>query len=584
MSDFYSIRKKYQKQARKKEREYSAAAVEKAKSLPGNAVSNIASTARSGFNKAMEGARARRESEMRMAQNGITLDELGRYGEASLEQTAGGARTVLSPVSGPVEAVTPDLGVTDALMSTSGGQALQRLAKENPRTTKNLANLAEGASWFPGMKFIGRAANALVDNMPTKIPGFYDSPNPINKAIATGKVALPATLGMFEQLFSPRSMAERRIIGTGWGRRAEYAGSTEQGVSMGNMLASSHMDKQASRSPEGRDNVVQSSAENQRYVQDSFDISDTERLRENLKSLEPDTPDVVLNAAENHVRRVHGTDNRAGGTTAVIRRPLSGEKLSGETIGVASTGSAVSRALTSQPTLNAARKALPDAEGVDFYRQYLTIAKHANTDNVRLAVKRGKLPDESTGANVQQLYWNALYNKNQGKKVTAKQQKALDFFNEAKTIQLTDRGNGIYTLQDTTKSAAQDLGGMNQWFAIDVNNHKGWGMGSDGHDMFGMNPAGGNDLINITPIHSFDIGTKRKYGETGEAPVDVSRIEELTGMPRNKGESATAYQKRVMKDYRGTAELRDYMESGRNLAGAGMLTTAVGGGVDENER
>ena len=583
MSDLYKTRRKYRESARQKEREYSSAAVEKALDLPGNAVSNIASTARSGFNKAMEGARARRESEMRMAQNGVTLDELGRYGEASLGQAAGGARTMLSPVSGPVEALTPDLGVTEALMNTSGGQALQQLAKENPRTTKNLANAAEAVSWFPGMKFVGRAANALVDNMPTKQPGFYDSPNPINKAIATGKVALPATLGMFEQLFSPRSIAERGTIGTGWGRRAEYAGSTEQGVTMGNMLASSHMDKQATRSPEGGDNVVQSSAETQRYVQDSFDISDTGRLRENLKSLEPDTPDAVLDAATNHIQRVHGTDNRAGGTTAVIRRPLSGEKLSGETTGVASTGSAVSRALTSQPTLDAARKALPDAEGVDFYRQYLTIAKHAKTDNVRLAVKRGKLPEGSTGADVQQLYWKALNNKNQGKKVTANQQQALDFFSEAKTIQLTDRGNGIYTFQDTTKSAAQDLGGMNQWGAIDVNNHKAWGMGSDGHDMFGMNPAGGNDLLNITPIHSFDIGTKRKYGETGEAPVDVSRIEELTGMPRNKGESATAYQKRVMREYRGTAELGDYMEAGRNVVGAGMLTAAVTGGADEEE-
>ena len=159
----------------------------------------------------------------------------------------------------------------------------------------------------------------------------------------------------------------------------------------------------------------------------------------------------------------------------------------------------------------------------------------------------------------------------------------MDFVSEAKTIQLTDRGDGIYTFQDTTKSAAQDLGGMNQWGAIDVNNHKAWGMGSDGHDMFGMNPAGGNDLLNITPIHSFDIGTKRKYGETGEAPVDVSRIEELTGMPRNKGESATAYQKRVMREYRGTAELGDYTEAGRNVVGAGMLTAAVTGGVDEEE-
>jgi hypothetical protein len=478
-----------------------------------------------------------------------------------------------------MEANTPDLGFTEAVMNSELGQGAQQLAKEYPRTARNLGNALEAGSWFPGMKMLGRVANATIDNMNTELPGFY-SGNPIG-AVAKGATA--AVPGMLSQLFSPRRQAERRVIGTGKGRRNEYVTSPKQGVVMGSMLANSALDKQYTRSPEGGDNVVQNSAEVQRYVDGSFDVSDQEAIRAGLASLEPDTPDVILDAAMEHWQTVQGINRRSGGTTAVVRRPLSGEKLSGEATGTASTASSVSRSLASPKTLEVAQKALPDAEGIDFYNQYLTVSKHANNDNVRKAVYNEKLPKGTTGADLQQDYWRGLYNKSQGKRVTEKQQQALDFFEDASPIKMTDRGDGLYTLQDTTKSAAQDLGGMNQFLAIDVNKGKVWTMGSDGHDLFGVNPAGANDLVNLVPIHSFDVGVKKSYPKSGGVEVNLSRIEELTGMPRKVGESATAYQKRVLKDYRGTAELQDYITVGENVVGAGMLTaTLTGANTDED--
>lgn len=549
---------------------------DKAASIP----PKIAGAATTGFDKAMDSAASRRELVMQMGREGITAENLGRYAEESLAQAAGIAGAMLSPFTGTAEALAPpDMGIVKAIAESDLGQKAAQLTEEYPRTTRNVANALEAGSWFPGMKFGGRMLNALMDNTPTEMPGFY-SGNPIG-AFATATV--PAIPGMFNQLFNPRAAMERRTVGTGQGRRKEYVTNPKQGVTVGTMLANSHMDKQGARTPEGNDNVVQSSAEVQRYVQDSFDLSDTEKLKASLASLEPDTPAVVLDAAANHARKVHSVDNREGGATAVIRRPLSGEKLSGEATGVATTASSVFRSLTSSKSLEAAQKALPDAEGIDFYRQYLTVAKHANNDRVRLAIRNEQLPKGTTGANLQQSYWKALANKNQGKKVTKKQQQALDFFEDAKTIQMTDRGNGIYTFQDTTKSAAQDLGGMNAWGALDVNNGKVWNMGTDGHDMFGVNPPGGNELINIVPIHSFDVGTRKSYPKSGGVEVNLSRIEELTGMPRKAGESATAYQKRVMRDYRGSAELQDYLTVGENVVGAGMLTSAIAGDR-ENEK
>jgi hypothetical protein len=100
---------------------------------------------------------------------------------------------------------------------------------------------------------------------------------------------------------------------------------------------------------------------------------------------------------------------------------------------------------------------------------------------------------------------------------------------------------------------------------------------SDGHDMMGMNPPGGNSLINITPVRSFDVGTKTKIpkGEKTFKP-DMSKIEELTGIKQNKGESPTAYQARVLKDYRGDPTLLNFLRAGENVAYAGMLTGLTG--------
>ena len=578
MSDLYAIRKKYRKEMRSAAREYSKQALDGAADKIADIGSSIVQTAQDSFNRSVEAARNRREMEMQFAKEGMTGDGLGRYAEESLAQVAGTVGTVFSPVTGAAEELTPDLGVGKAIAESSVGQQVGMLAKEYPRTTRNTLNALESSSWFPGAKFLGKTANAVIDNMPTELPGFY-SGNPVG---AVAKGATGALPGMLAQLFRPQRQAERRVIGTGAGRRAEYVNNTKQSVQAGNMLASSALDKQYTGTPEGGDNVIQNSAEVQRYVDGSFDVSDSEAIRAGLASLEPDTPDVILDAAMNHWKTVQGIDQRPGGTTAVVRKPLSGEKLSGEATGTASTASSVSRSLTSEVSINAAKKALPDAEGIDFYKRYLTISKHANNDNVRKAVADEKLPKGTTGAEVQQNYWKGLYNQSQGKKVTEKQRQALDFFEDAPKIKMTDRGDGIYTLQDTTKSAAQDLGGMNQFLAIDVNNDKVWTMGSDGHDLFGVNPAGANDLVNLVPIHSFDVGTKKSYGKSGSVNVNLSKIEELTGIARESRESATAYQKRVLRDYKGTAELQDYIEVGKNVVGAGMLTSTVAG-VNEEE-
>jgi predicted transcriptional regulator len=588
MGDFYAKRKATRAAAKRKEREYSEAAVDNVRTEVPSAVSdyikeavnNIGEQWDTGTNKLARGAREVYQG----AVEGYRGDVPGAFKEGTLGASnvvTGGLQALMSPVSGPVEAALPNLGVTEAAMKYVDGTKAGQLMRENPRGTEGLFNLAEIASLG---RLTPRVLNSLADNAPTKMEGFYSSPNPLNKVTSAAKAVAPNTGNIIDQLVNPYSMATRDVIGTGQGRRNEYVSRPNQSETAANMLATGHMDTQMKGGIQrDKETVAGSSAEAQRYIADEVDISDTDGLKRGLQLVE-DAPDNVLEGAVAHVRAIHGTDNSPGNTSVVIRKPNSGEGLDGEALGTATTSAPTFAALANEALIARAKVALGDVDPPTFYKRYLTAAKHASPDNLRIAVAKGKLPKSvisSKGtvekAGLLKNYWGIVDKKNKGKPLTENQQQIYDFFEGAPEVKLTDRGNGIYSFQDTLKSSAKDLGGMNAWGAIDVYIDKVYPMLSDGHDMMGMNPPGGNSLINIVPIRPFDVGTKTKIpkGEKTFKP-DMSKIEELTGIKQNKGESPTAYQARVLKDYRGDPTLLNFLRAGENIGYAGMLTGLTG--------
>jgi hypothetical protein len=588
MGDFYAKRKATRAAAKRKEREYSEAAVDNVRTEVPSAVSdyikeavnNIGEQWDTGTNKLARGAREVYQG----AVEGYRGDVPGAFKEGTLGASnvvTGGLQALMSPVSGPIEAALPNLGVTEAAMKYVDGTKAGQLMRENPRGTEGLFNLAEIASLG---RLTPRVLNSLADNAPTKMEGFYSSPNPLNKVTSAAKAVAPNTGNIIDQLVNPYSMATRDVIGTGQGRRNEYVSRPNQSETAANMLATGHMDTQMKGGIQrDKETVAGSSAEAQRYIADEVDISDTDGLKRGLQLVE-DAPDNVLEGAVAHVRAIHGTDNSPGNTSVVIRKPNSGEGLDGEALGTATTSAPTFAALANEALIARAKVALGDVDPPTFYKRYLTAAKHASPDNLRIAVAKGKLPKSvisSKGtvekAGLLKNYWGIVDKKNKGKPLTENQQQIYDFFEGAPEVKLTDRGNGIYSFQDTLKSSAKDLGGMNAWGAIDVYIDKVYPMLSDGHDMMGMNPPGGNSLINIVPIRPFDVGTKTKIpkGEKTFKP-DMSKIEELTGIKQNKGESPTAYQARVLKDYRGDPTLLNFLRAGENIGYAGMLTGLTG--------
>lgn len=597
--NLYDLRKQYRESARKTERKYSQEAVSKAQNIVTNAALAVPRETVSEFRDARKQVQQGRMYADRVVPN---LQQ-GQYGEAAKNlltstalNTAGNINTAMSPVTGLFNTFIPNLGVTERLMNTDIGQQVLQLAQQNPRAAAVAEALMDMGLTRTGGGALSQSIGAVADNTPTKVPGFYDSPNPISKFRATAAAAVPNVPLAIKQGFTPSGQEQRRIIGTGPARRREYVetgGSRETfGEQRGNAMASAFIEAQRRRETSSPlDTVVGNTVEVQRYAQDWTDVNNIDRVKEGLTSYTDYVPDNVVDTFTNHLVKVHGVSSDPGQTSLVIRRPETGEALQGEATGIAKATSPASiSSLASSKILSSAKQALPDASPKDFYTRFLSVATHAHLDKLRLAIRNGELPNEPRSVLLNR-YWRLKIREQKGQKINEQQQKVLDYFDAAPKITLNDKGNGVYAFQESYASSAQDLGGVNIVGAIDTGGRRRpserddiYTMISDGHDMFGMNPPGGNSLLNATPIYSFKAGTKSPETKGVPRPEEsVARIEAITGMPKQKGESNVQYQARVMRDYRGKANLQDYINVGKNVGRAGMLTGGMLG-EDEEQR
>lgn len=130
-------------------------------------------------------------------------------------------------------------------------------------------------------------------------------------------------------------------------------------------------------------------------------------------------------------------------------------------------------------------------------------------------------------------------------------------------------------------SNEQALGGVGGRYSHDITNNNVYANATDGHDMMGADPVGGDQLWNMTPIQMYKPGESRKPAnrEQSTDPVFQQKMkdfEEKSGVPRNKGESAEAYQKRALgvdaaiKARHYAAPVKDAAVTGGMLSGFGV--------------
>lgn len=137
-------------------------------------------------------------------------------------------------------------------------------------------------------------------------------------------------------------------------------------------------------------------------------------------------------------------------------------------------------------------------------------------------------------------------------------------------------------------SATKELGGVHTTTAVDPYDHKMYITVSDGHDMFGLDPAGGHRAITIVPTQvvnfrkskdskqRFDGGraTGPKSSKTNIEEA-TKRIENMTGVKKLPNENALQHHARALREANITPTGQDYRDVLRRAATGGLLFTEV---------
>ncbi len=143
----------------------------------------------------------------------------------------------------------------------------------------------------------------------------------------------------------------------------------------------------------------------------------------------------------------------------------------------------------------------------------------------------------------------------------------------------------IFTQQSFISKMQKDLGGMNNFYAIDPKKKQFYSMTNDGHDILGVNPPSGSGLVTVSPLVKVKMGIganrfdRRQFRDTTTRKRNnaVKLAKQRTKVKQKKGESANQYLRRVLVDAEVTPTQKDILAANTSrakLGGAGLFTGA----------
>ena len=457
------------------------------------------------------------------------------------------------------------------------------------------------APFVAGPRMLARAGSAFVENIPTELKGFY-SGSPVEKYKGISEGMLQSAKGTARELVDPTEMATRREFGTGSVRRAEMQQTADRGITEGNPKASAFLRAQATGKAVGEgDTVIEAYPVLKR---DAVQVGRLENTQDVQQALTKDNPDIdqdIVDRATNHLYAQQGKQ----GQLVTRNRATPSTNLGPEAIGQATTSPVALRTLYSPKSMESWYDVVGNNPSTEQWKEMLGLFSALDRD---FLLQNKKVFGESpSAAAVWNTYWKGKKRLKENKKLGPDQKKYIEAVdNQMKTqtglkkylskfvpnALVKPKGptkvnemNGKLVLQQSFNSSAKDLGGMNAFIVVDPKKGEFYSMLSDGHDLLGQTPPGFEELVNVVPIQKYRIGGGKEAGGARpkkelEAATKVyentTELESRSGIPRLKNESVSAYQKRVARDFRGTATTAERLEataaSAMPLSVSGMLT------------
>lgn len=483
---------------------------------------------------------------------------------------------------------------------------------EEGRTGMGMLSAA-GAIPFAGGLFrgAGNLVNKIAQNTPTHIPHFYEG-NPVKSMYNFGKEFAKSTPAAVRESIDPQAVAKRRVQGISDNKVDDWISDKGQDAD----LTAISINRQL---PNTEGTVLEEGIVGLKFLDSRIPMEDTSRLSKGIGQgfREADEiPESIVNRAMNHLTKGPHVKNPKDKMEFQIKDPSAVQNAGyREAAGVAQTSAPISRALNGAATdsylkvLNknrsvAKKPPIEKLEGTDMV-EFMQIASTLDTRAYQIMKRAGA--GNYQPSDMLSVLLAARAKQAAGRPIQKSQQQVLDTFNKlvnAKAIKMArvsdEAGNtvsarnitdikkpdGYLVTQQSYVSGQQELGGMNAFVVVDPKTEDMYTMLSDGHDIFGKNPIGGHGLVTTTPIikNSYKTGTKwdNKQLKTRATKENVEKAlkktEDMTGVPRKKGERPEAYTKRALRTSKPAvtaADRRRALAAKRKLQG----TAAVGTGM-----
>ena len=504
-----------------------------------------------------------------------------------LSNVAGSVKAALTPIDLAMQGMFGALpqGLQDVLSdaateageyiaSTSLFQSAAELAAEYPDAAEVIGDIATIGGVLPVGRIVETGANATAARIPTMLEGFYSGglEKKIPAAAKGGLKALPVSV---TDAVNPKAIAYERVTGVPFSKGKATgeigSGETEGNVSVGSAFTTDSIRRQRGLGPapfiaEGplgaMDEIISLPAENTASVKD--------QLFKKGVNITVNVPDVVQNRALNHLYKRHKiTPNK---TEIKIKSPRGVQNVGQEAIlDGAQQSSVILKMLSSQKKVKVGTKPMPTLTRQERLKRQV----------------RGAIPESlERSPRLKELADTKL------------SRRGLPTENGIK-VNKGGKGDPHLYLEGSHASTAKELGGVNDFIAVNPKTGETYAMISDGHDLFSVNPIGGERpaLVAAVPMQKSNFKKPEGQKHTQTRNVDrgmsdpktkarleegVKRLEKLSGIPREKGETPINYNFRVLREFNPKVTSSDAATAARRASMLGAVgTTAAVGGEEE---
>ena len=410
-----------------------------------------------------------------------------------------------------------------AAADTDMGKKVVKFAKENNEFVTDLGALSNIALVGP----LAKVGNSIARNMPTQVEGFY-SGNPLKVAAGLSMAILSGTKNAALSALNPKALAFQQKTGLSKGtveqakkaealvtRRKALVNATERGITQDRDKALTKL-KKFDAEYKGFGSYTEGSLAYAYLYGKQVGEEPSDFLRENFENLNVLGSD--MGPSRQQFNNLVFNNPRTMTTTRVENPPVSLKNqeylqdLIYNTWGIKdkqrnSTAIIVKDPDKQHSMTDQSRMQRSDEGTSKFFTTFNKTGIDLRTASPREVI------DASKGRSLTKLEKDIKTRGDAGETLTKKQQETYRLAQrkiKAETDLVWNPKQELYTLQDSFKAGAKELGGVNRITTMDRNGNVNV-IVSDRHDMLGFDPIDGKPLITIFPPMQYNV-----YGGRGK--------------------------------------------------------------------